>query len=336
MKTNTCLAVALVVALAAMLCGCGRDQPSPTKAVPPSGVEPIKPAALQPLEFLIDWQAEPTYLGIYYARSIGAFRDIGLDVRIVQSWGANEAAAAISAGKYAIGTASGAATVIARSSGAKLVSTAVIYHHLPTVIFGLAETGIHAPHDLNGKTIGIYAKSVTLNEFEAFAKLNGIDQNKVRIESISGPDLPLILAKKVDAVLNYFELSPTQLSMEHKTFQLLLDDYGVKSYGLNIIAGQDAYSKDPTQIKAITRAVLKGYELGCLNADDATGAFLKEFPEKDPKYVKLSWEMVCKFINRDYGSQTNAGWQQTIGLYSKLGLLNGAVTPQDILPKDRL
>ena len=36
-------------------------------------------ANLQPFEILIDWQAEPTYLGVYYAKHLGLFEELGLD-----------------------------------------------------------------------------------------------------------------------------------------------------------------------------------------------------------------------------------------------------------------
>lgn len=293
-----------------------------------------KKTPLKRLEFLIDWQAEPTYLGIYYAKHLGAFKNLGLDVSVVQSWGANEAAASIAAGRYKIGTASGGATVIANSSGAGLVSTAVIYRRLPTAVFGLKKAGIRNPTDLAGKTVGIYAKSITGNEFDAFMKLNGLNKDDVNIVSISGPDLPLILAGRLDAVLNYFELSPTQLALGHDTFQLLLDEYGVKGYGLNVITSRKMYEQETKLIEAITQAVLLGYREGCANREAAVTSFLEEFPEKNSEYVKTSWAKVCEFIGGDYGTQTIQGWQATIDLYGKLGLLNGPVSPADIMPKE--
>ncbi len=290
-----------------------------------------RPAELEKLDFLIDWQAEPTYLGVYYARHIGAFEELGLEVNIIQSWGANAAASAISAGKYKVGTASGGATAIARSNGANLVSTAVIYHHLPTAIFGLARTGIKAPADLKGKRIGIYTNSITRNELDAFMKLNGLQEGDVEIVGMSGPDLPLVLSGKVDAALNYFELSPTQLATKEPAFQLMLKDYGVDGYGLNIIASRDTYTGQKSLIDGITRAVLRGYEQGCADQDKAVAAFVGEFKEKDPEYVKLSWQKVCEFIGGDYGSQTIEGWQKTIDLYGNLGLLKREVRPEDIM-----
>jgi len=320
----------LVALLGAVLVigGCGREDAG-SSADGNNVAE--HPAKLKKLDFLIDWQAEPTYLGVYYARHIGAFEELGLDVNIIQSWGANAAASAISAGKYMVGTASGGATVIANSNGANLVSTAVIYHHLPTVIFGLARTGIEAPTDLKGKRIGIYTNSITRNEFDAFMKLNGLREGDVDIVGMSGPDLPLLLSGRVDAALNYFELSPTQLATKEPAFQLMLKDYGVDGYGLNIIASRDTYTGKKPLIDGITRAVLRGYEQGCADQDKAVAAFVGEFKEKDAEYVKSSWEKVCKFIGGDYGSQTVEGWQKTIDLYGKLGLLKHKVRPEDVM-----
>ena len=47
--------------------------------------------------------------------------------------------AAVAAGNYPIATASGAATVTASRRGASLVSPAVLYQRLPTVIYDLAD-----------------------------------------------------------------------------------------------------------------------------------------------------------------------------------------------------
>ena len=107
----------------------------------------------EPFRFLIDWQAEPTYIGVYLAREQGLFRRLGLDVEIVESSGADAAAAAVAAGRYPVATASGGATVRAVGEGASLVSTAVLYQRLPTVVYGLAGQDVDAPAALAGKRV---------------------------------------------------------------------------------------------------------------------------------------------------------------------------------------
>ena len=239
----------------------------------------------------------------------------------------------MAAGDYEIATASGGATVIASSNGARLVSTAVLYPRLPTVIYGLAAQGVHAPGDLVRKKVGVYEQSINKNEFEAFLKLTGIAANDVELVSISGPDIPILLDGQADAVLHYFEMSPTRLALERETFQLSLDEYGVKGYSLNLITSAETYARDRELIDNVTVAVLDGYREGCADQPAAVRTFLEIFPDKDARYVEKSWASVCAFIGEDVGQQTAEGWQTTIDLYGSVGLLgNTPVTPADILP----
>ena len=287
----------------------------------------------KPFDFLLDWQAEPTYLGVYLAKARGGFARLGLDVEIVQSWGANAAASAVAAGEYEIATASGGATVIANSNGARLVSTAVLYPRLPTVIYGLAEQGVRAPGDLIGKKVGVYAESINKNEFEAFLKIVGIAAEDIELVSIRGPDIPMLLDGQADAVLHYFEMSPTRLTLERETFRLSLDEYGVKGYSLNLITSAETYARERELIDSVTAAVLDGYREGCADQTAAVQTFLEIFPDKDVQYVEKSWASVCAFIGADVGRQTAEGWQTTIDLYGSVGLLgNTPVAPADILP----
>jgi NitT/TauT family transport system substrate-binding protein len=296
------------------------------------------PAASRPLDILIDWQAEPTYLGIYFAKDQGYFSALGYNATITQSWGANQAVAAIAAGRYLIGTASGGATVLGYNNGADVVSLGVLYQKIPTVIYGRAGEKIAKPSDLKGKRIGIYPGSITSNEFDAFLKLNGLTRDDVRVVSLSGADIPLLLAHQVDAVLHYTEMSPVQVETsnsippgDRKTFELRLSDFGVGGYGLNIITGQNTWKTQKDDLVAITKAIEQGYKVGCERRNDAVRAFIKEFPDKNPEYVKISWNKVCTLIGSQIGDQSTEGWQQTIDLYRSLGLLKAPVTPAQIL-----
>jgi ABC-type nitrate/sulfonate/bicarbonate transport system substrate-binding protein len=294
---------------------------------------------LRHVDFLIDWQAEPSYLGIYYAQATGKFRAIGADVAIIQSWGANQAAKAIGSNRYLIGTASGGATVLAKSAGNDLVSLGVIYPRISTVVYGLGREHVLTPRDLIGKRIGIYPNSITKNEFDALLNLNNVALDKVDVVSLSGPDIPLILSGRVDGVLHYSEMSPALLAVDRQrsvqhdgTFELPLADYGVAGYGINVITSRTTYNEERGFVTSIARAVFEGYRDGCKNREDAIRVYMKEFPDKDPAYVRESWDRVCKIIGPNPGMQTAKGWRETIGLYQSLGLLRNPVTPESLLP----
>lgn len=288
--------------------------------------------AIEPFRFLIDWQAEPTYIGVYLAREQGLFRRLGLDVEIVESSGADAAAAAVAAGRYSVATASGGATITAVAGGASLVSTAVVYQRLPTVVYGLAGQGVEAPSDLAGKRVGVYPDSTNSHEFLVFLSAAGMGAEDVETVPIDGPDLPLVLGGQVDAAVNYVEMSPTELALQEETFQLALAEHGVDAYGLNVIASRAAWQDDPDLIEGLTAAVVEGYRIACADLPAAARTFLDLFPDRDPRYVDASLAEVCALVGDDVGVQTEDGWRTTIDVYTAAGLLETAVTPGDVLP----
>lgn len=286
----------------------------------------------EPFRFLIDWQAEPTYIGVYLAREQGLFRRLGLDVEIVESSGADAAAAAVAAGRYPVATASGGATIRAVGEGASLVSTAVLYQRLPTVVYGLAGQNVGAPADLAGKRVGVYPDSTNSHEFLVFLNAAGMGAEDVEIVPLDGPDLPLVLGGQVDAALNYVEMSPAELALQEETFQLALAEHGVDAYGLNVIASRAAWEDDPERVEGLTAAVVEGYRSACADLPAAAQTFLGLFPDRDARYVDASLAEVCALIGADVGVQTAAGWQTTIDVYKAAGMLAGTVAPGDVLP----
>jgi len=228
--------------LAALCYGAAIGLSSACGAPPPHAGADLTSEALEPFAFLIDWQAEPTYIGVYLARETGGFRRLGLDVEIVETMGADAAAAAVTAGRYPVATAAGGATTTAIGRGASLVSTAVLYQRLPTVVYGLAAQEIDEPSDLAGKRVGIYPDSTTRHEFAVFLGTAGIPADDVETVPIDGPDLPLVRGGQVDAAVNYVEMSPTELALREETFEIPLANHGVDAYGLNVIASRAAWA----------------------------------------------------------------------------------------------
>ncbi len=289
---------------------------------------------LESFDFLLDWQAEPTYLGVYYAKHLGEYQKLGLDVKIVQSWGATQAATAVASGRYKLSTASGGATVLGYNNGEHILSLAVLYPKVPSVVYGLASENVKSPKDLEGKKIGIYPGSITKNEFDAFVRANHLRTDKLDIVSLSGPDIPLLAAHKLDAVLHYTEMSPVAVETDSnipgtpgrpKVFELRLSDYGVGGYGLNIITSREQYQSQPEKLQNIAAAAVKGYVAGCADRRAATEAYLVDFPDKRPDYVRASWDKVCSLLGPTPGAQTSEGWSATIDLYKSLGLLKEPV-----------
>ena len=302
---------------------------------------------LKPLIFIIDWLPEPTYLGVYYAADIGEFEKAGYLVTVRPIQGANTVVSSIGNGEYPIGIASGAATVLGRGKGnIPVKSLGVIYEDISSVVYGIASKSMaKKPKDLEGMNVGLYPGSITNDEFEAFIEANHLDESKISKINLTSADIPLLLAGKVDAVLHYNEMSPALVDVRKdipkvdgkRAWHLLLRDYGVKSYGVNLVTSEKALEEQGDELKKIARAVYNGYEKSCNNRSDAVSKFIERFPDRDKNHIVRGLFIVCDQLIQPIGYQTEKGWQDTIDLFVGLDLLEkGSVIPEDIFIKTKI
>lgn len=290
--------------------------------------------APQKVEILLDWKPLPTYAGLYIARELGAFERRGLDVTFKEIQGAIPAAEAIGKGNPSwIGTSSGMATVLGRSKGLPIKSLAVYYRKTTSAIFSRAEDRIAHPRDLYGRKLGLVPGSITNEEMRALFLINKLDWSKVEQVPVEWDPYALV-EKKVDALVDYEEMTPADLLSEGRRIIVMrLSDFGVRTYGLNMIVNDAAWADPGKRATAlqIVDAVNEGYSLVAERPGDAANHFSRIFPRLAPNYVTRSMVSVAQQLGHPpVGVQTRAGWQDTINLLASLNLLAKPVTVDDV------
>jgi ABC-type nitrate/sulfonate/bicarbonate transport system substrate-binding protein len=290
--------------------------------------------AREKVELLIDWKPSPTYAGFYLAQKTGAFERRGLDVTIAVGHGASVSAGQIGHGGGPwIGSSSGAATAIARSKGSAMKSLAVYYRDTPTVIYSLAATGILRPQDLLGRRIGLVPGSITVEEYRALLAANRLDRARITEVEV-GWDARALLDGKVDALIDYKEITPAELAAQgHQLAILRLADFGVDCYSLNLIVSDAAWA-DPARratARRIAEALAEGFGLVQAQPAEASRSFMAFFPALPQHYAELGMADVARQLGAPpLGRQTRAGWQATLATLGKLGLLQRLVTVEEV------
>jgi ABC-type nitrate/sulfonate/bicarbonate transport system substrate-binding protein len=289
---------------------------------------------LERVDLLIDWKPAPTYAGFYVARESGAFERRGLDVRIAEGRGASISTEVIGAGQeHWIGSASGAATAIGRSKGQPVKSLAVYYHDTPTVLYSRTEKPIAAPQDLYGKKIGLVSGSITVEEYRGFLAANKLKRSKIT-ELAVGRDATPLLSGEVDGLIDYAEITPTELTAQgHRITTLRFADFGVRAYSLNLIVNEAAWALSARRKTArkIVGAVREGYQFVRDRPAEAAKIFSRLFPDQPVSYLGEAMPIVARELGRDVvGSQTRKGWQQTISTMAALKLLARPVTIDEV------
>lgn len=294
--------------------------------------------AREKVELLIDWKPSPTYAGFFLAQQTGLFDRRGLDVEIVIGHGAAAAAEWIGRGDSAgtgnwIGSSSGAATAIARSKGAPVRSLAVYYRDTPTVIYSLAGSGITRPQDLYGRRIGLVPGSTTVDEYRALLAANRLDRARITEVEV-GWDASALLDGKVDALIDYKEITPAEMISQGRKLDILrLADLGVDCYGLNLIVNDAAWA-DPKRrpvARRIAEALAEAYGVVRERPAAASASFMVSFPALSPRYVELGIADVARELGTPpVGGQTREGWQKTLATLDGLGLLQRPLTPSEV------
>ena len=295
---------------------------------------PASAQGLEKVEILLDWRALPTFAGFFLAREMGAFERRGLDVTFGETQGALSSAAMIGEGtRYWVGSCSGVATAIGRSRGLPIRSLAVYYQKSPTVIFTRTEDRIAHPRDLAGKTLGVVPGSITVEEVRAMFIANRLDIAKLRQSTVDW-DATALIDKKVDALVDYEEMAPSEMIAEGRRITMIrLADFGVRAYSLNLIVNDAAWA-DPARraiAEKIVEAVQEGYNMVKERPGDAASHFSNMFPRLAPRYVDRSMVTVAQQLSGPpTGIQTRAGWEATLKTLEQLNLLAKPVTVDEV------
>jgi NitT/TauT family transport system substrate-binding protein len=289
------------------------------------------------VNFITDFGFNGRHAYYYVALDKGYYKAEGLDVTIFRGQGSIDAVKKVASGAAMIGFADAGAIVLARSNDdipVKLL--AIIYATPPHAIFALADSGIKAPKDLEGKTIADSAFSAIPLIFKAYAEATGIDEQKVKWISADSAALPGLLATdKVDAI-GQFTVGQPLLAAAVKPrslTRLAYKDAGLDYYANGIVATEATIKENPDVLKAFIRATFKGMHDAFANPTEAGEIMNKYHKEISPDVAKGETELVKELASvpgQKMGVINEGRIKRTIDIMAKSYPMKQPVQPRDM------
>lgn len=289
------------------------------------------------VNFITDFGFNGRHAYYYVALDKGYYKAEGLDVTILRGQGSIDAVKKVASGAAMIGFADAGAIVLARSNDdipVKLL--AIIYATPPHAIFALADSGIKAPKDLEGKTIADSAFSAIPLIFKAYAEATGIDEQKVKWISADSAALPGLLATdKVDAI-GQFTVGQPLLAAAVKPrslTRLAYKDAGLDYYANGIVATEATIKENPDVLKAFIRATFKGMHDAFANPTEAGEIMNKYHKEISPEVAKGETELVKELASvpgQKMGVINEGRIKRTIDIMAKSYPMKQPVQPRDM------
>ena len=217
--------------------------------------------------FALDWKFEGPSAAYFAAIDNGHFEKEGLDVEVAAGKGSLDAIPKVATGAFPVGFADINSLVkfLDANPGAPVKAVMMVYDKPPFAVIGRASQGVSSAKDLEGKTLGAPPPDGAWAQFPAFAKANGLDMGKIKVEPVGFPTREPALAEgNVDAITGFsFSsfLNLVRLGVPEDDIKvILMADNGLELYGNAIIVNTDWAKDNGEKLTGFLRAVAAGWK----------------------------------------------------------------------------
>lgn len=271
---------------------------------------------LKKVTVTLDWTPNTNHTGLYVAKELGYFKELGLDVEIVQP-GQNTTDQVVASGNSQFGISYQENVVLARAQGIPLVSLAAVIQHNTSGFASLKSAGITSPAQFEGKRYGSWDSPSELAILKTVMEDSGADFSKLQV--VSGVyDFFTTIGK--DADIEWIYDAWTGVEARNKGVELnyipLKDLNPVFDYYTPvIICNETLLQTDPEMVRNFMAAVSKGYEYCIAEPVKAADVLLKHVPELDAELVRNSQGYLAPEYKSDapkWGYQKNEVWRRFI------------------------
>ena len=217
------------------------------------------------VNMFLDWDGlTGHHMGPWLAKDKGWFAANGLDVRIVPGRGSGQVGQVVAGNRAEFGYISSAVLIqqVAKQD-APLISVSVSMQRDNLAMAYFESSGIKTPKDIEGKKYGMVPGGVAQLLWPAFARVNGIDLNKVQVIKTSYQlFVPQFKSGMYDVSGDYAVGSKNKIAFEkggEKVKHFVFSDY-LPILGKSIIVRKDYLKNNPKMVLGFVRAMDKAWK----------------------------------------------------------------------------
>ena len=272
------------------LAGCGKDKEDSS-------------SNLEKVTVILDWTPNTNHTGLYVAKEKDYFKDMGLDVEIIQpSEGSSLQLLAAGKGDFAISYQED--LTYARTSDSPLPVKAIgtIIQHNTSGFASPKEKNIATVKDFEGKVYGGYGGPSESAILQAVMKKAGADFSKLKKVDVGTEDFFIATKNNIDfewTFEGWTNISAKLRNFDINYIPLRELDERLDYYTPIIATSEKNISEKSDMIKKFMSAVNKGYEYAIENPEDSAEILVKLVPEIDIDLAKESQ----KYLANEYKAE---------------------------------
>lgn len=319
MKIKKIASISLTLALAAsVLAGCSQKNSETTSVDKP-----------QKVTLMLDYTPNTNHTGIYVAKEKGFYKDLGIDLEIVQpSEGDSATLVATEKADFGVSYQEDVTYALTKEKDPLPVKAiATIIQHNTSGFASPESKNIKTPKDFEGKTYGGWGSPSEEAIIKLAMEKNGADFSKLNRVDIGQDDFFTATKKNIDFAWVFYGWDgiQAQLLKEKINYIPIKDiDTSLDYYTPILITNSKTIKENPELVKKFMEATAKGYDFAISNPKESAEILIKAVPELDKNLVKASQEYLSKEYQSDaprWGEMKSSVWEN----YAKFMKSNGLI-----------
>ncbi|MCO5131863.1 MAG: ABC transporter substrate-binding protein [Xanthobacteraceae bacterium] len=282
--------------------------------------------AQEKFKFALNWFPVGDHTAYWVALDKGYYAKAGLDVTLENSKGSGDSIAKVDTGRADAGLADAAVIIAAVSRGAKIKTVGMVFDKTPLNVFSRPDMPIRKPKDLEGHTIAAPPGDGQRQIWPAFAKLHGIDMDKVTWVNVEpSAKVAAVSEKRVDAVGDYLTGQPNYdkaMGGPGTAVMMPWADFGFDMYSMSIMASEDTMKNRPKALRAFLEASYQGWRDVMADPEAAIAIYKKRVPEINLDYIRANTKLGLSLMNTERYRQHGIGWMDPKKMCASVDLVN--------------
>ncbi|MDA0256951.1 MAG: ABC transporter substrate-binding protein [Chloroflexi bacterium] len=283
---------------------------------------------LQEITFMAGFRAQANlpFVAVYVADANGYFEEEGLAVTIRHSSGADEHLKLLLEQDVEFITGTGAQALRRYADGLPLRAVALFGQRGDQGFVARADSGIAAPADFRGRSVGFKA-GVVPAELHALLATAGLTIDDVRLQAV-GFDPRVFIEGQVEVYPVFLDNEPD--TIRRAGVEIVVIDpheHGVPTLGLTYLAHEATLAEDPQLVERFLRATLRGALWARDNVEEAVEITVRFAEGADPAHQRFLLETDLANAERadGIGRSTPDQWQALAEVLLRHGVLDEPV-----------
>jgi putative hydroxymethylpyrimidine transport system substrate-binding protein len=288
--------LAVTVALAVGIGGCGEDGETETAKLPPP--EPKE------LDITLDGYPSAQNVGILIAEQRGYFEDVGLEIWPRTPQSRLRPLPYVAEGEVDLAISHQPQVELAKEKGTPVAPFGSLIEEPTAAMIWLEGSKIGGIADLKGKTVAITGLSFEMDFLESILARAGLTLDDVKVERADYDLVPALVKGRADAILGSSNLEGVEL--ESRGLDPLVTPVtalGVPPYDeLVLIAQPDLLAEDPRSIRSFIRAVARGTAAAIADPKAAATVIERSIganPDSSRKVTEAQLEATLPLLSED-------------------------------------